>query len=159
MILVLLGTQNNSFNRLLTEIDNCIEQKIITEEVIVQAGYTKYKSDKMKIFDFIPVEQFSELLDQSNLIITHGGVGSIITSLKLGKKIIAVPRLKKYNEHVNDHQIQIVENFDKAGYLKGVFDINNLGQVIKSMPNFTPKKYISNTENILKIINNYINNN
>lgn len=159
MILVLLGTQNNSFNRLLTEIDNCIEQKIITEEVIVQAGYTKYKSDKMKIFDFIPVEQFSDLLNQSNLIITHGGVGSIITSLKLGKKIIAVPRLKKYNEHVNDHQIQIVENFDKAGYLKGVFDINNLGQVIKSMPNFTPKKYISNTENILKIINNYINNN
>lgn len=44
MILVMLGTQNNSFNRLLEQIDNLIQEEKIQEEVIVQAGYTKYKS-------------------------------------------------------------------------------------------------------------------
>ena len=52
MILVLLGTQNNSFHRLLEEIDKLIKNKVIDEEVVVQAGYTKYESNNMKIFDF-----------------------------------------------------------------------------------------------------------
>ena len=36
MILVLLGTQNNSFSRLLEEVERCINSNIIKEEVIVQ---------------------------------------------------------------------------------------------------------------------------
>ena len=56
MILVLLGTQNNSFRRLLEEIDKLIEKKIIKEEVIVQSGYTKYDSENMKVFSLIPKE-------------------------------------------------------------------------------------------------------
>ena len=46
MILVMLGTQNNSFHRLLEKLDELINKKIIKEKVIVQAGYTKYKSKK-----------------------------------------------------------------------------------------------------------------
>ena len=53
MVLVLLGTQNNSFERLLKEVEKCIEQNIISEEVIVQAGFTKFKSNKMKILDMV----------------------------------------------------------------------------------------------------------
>ncbi|MDO5556535.1 MAG: PssE/Cps14G family polysaccharide biosynthesis glycosyltransferase [Clostridia bacterium] len=159
MILVLLGTQNNNFDRLLKEIDNCINNKIINDKVIVQTGYTQYSSNKMEILDFIPVEQFNNLLKEADLIITHGGVGSIITAIKLNKKVIAVPRLQKYKEHINNHQIQIVEALDEFGYLKGVFDINNLGNTIKIISEFTPKQYISNTENIIKIITNYIDNN
>lgn len=159
MILVLLGTQNNNFNRLLSEIDKCINDNTITDNVIVQAGYTKYTSPKMEILDFIPLEKFNSLLEQADLIITHGGVGSILTAIKLNKKVIAVPRLEKYKEHVNDHQIQIVENFDKLGYLKGIFDINDLKDAIINISEFTPKKYVSNTKNILKIVTNYIDNN
>lgn len=159
MILVLLGTQHNNFNRLLSEIDRCVNDNIIKDNVIVQAGYTKYASNKMKILDFIPLEEFNNLLEQADLIITHGGVGSILTAIKLNKKVIAVPRLEKFKEHVNDHQIQIVENFDKLGYLKGVFDIHDLENTIKSISEFSPKKYISNTQNVLNIITNYIDNN
>ena len=57
MILVLLGTQNNSFHRLLEEVEKNIKDKTINEEVIVQAGYTKYQSDKMKIIDLMSKEQ------------------------------------------------------------------------------------------------------
>ena len=113
MILVMLGTQNNSFHRLLEEIDDLINKGIINDEVVVQAGHTKYKSKNMKIFSLIPLEELEELIEKADLIITHGGVGSIISSLKKGKKVIAVPRLHEYQEHVNNHQKEIVETFDK----------------------------------------------
>ena len=62
-------------------------------------------------------------MSKASFIITHGGVGSIISSLKLNKKVIAVPRLSKYNEHVNDHQLQIIEDFDKQGYIIGTKNV------------------------------------
>lgn len=87
MILVMLGTQNNSFHRLLEEIDKLIEKEVIKEDVIVQAGYTKYESKNMKVFDLIPREELEKYQSEARIIITHGGVGSIISSLKLGKRL------------------------------------------------------------------------
>lgn len=158
MILVMLGTQNNSFHRLLEEIDKLINNGVIQEKVIVQAGYTKYKSRNMEIFSLIPQEELERYQRQANLIITHGGVGSIIGSLKLGKKVIAVPRLHKYLEHVNDHQKQIIENFSKNGYIIGVEDVSELEKAIEKVKTFEPKKYIANNEKMLSIIENFIDN-
>ena len=64
MILVLLGTQNNDFSRLLREIEICIDSKVIHEDVIVQAGFTKFETKKMKIFDMIPKEELKELVEE-----------------------------------------------------------------------------------------------
>ena len=97
MILVTLGTQNNSFHRLLEEVQKNIDNGNIKEEVIVQNGYTKFDSKQMKLIKEIPQDEFNKLIDQANLVITHGGVGSIITAITKGKKVIAIPRLKKYN--------------------------------------------------------------
>lgn len=159
MILVMLGTQKNDFSRLLKEIENCINNGTIQEEVIVQAGSTKYKTEKMQIFDLMAREELDKQKQEASLIITHGGVGSIVGALKMNKKVIAVPRLKQYGEHVNDHQKQIVENFDTQGYIKGVFDIKDLEQAIKEIKNFEPKKFVSNTESIINIVESYIDKN
>ena len=109
MIFVTLGTQDKSFERLLEAIDKAIIKKQITEEVIVQAGYTKYESSNMKILNTIPKDEFLKLMDECTLLITHGGVGSIFDGLKKNKKVIACPRLSKYNEHTNDHQLEVLE--------------------------------------------------
>lgn len=158
MILVLLGTQNNSFVRLLDAVQDCINKKIINEEVIVQAGFTKYESKDMKIFSMINSENFSKMLDEADLIITHAGVGSLISSLERGKKVIVVPRLKRYNEHVNNHQIQIARKYKHEGYVKSVMNLKNLGRAIKSMENFEPKEYKKTKSEILSIIENFIDN-
>ena len=156
MILVMLGTQNNSFHRLLEEIDRLIDKKIINEKVVVQAGYTKYSSDNMEIFSLIPQEELEKYQDNANLIITHGGVGSIIGSIKKGKKVIAVPRLHEYGEHVNDHQKQIIENFDKKGYIIGIYNVSDLEQAIEKSKKFEPKKYEASNKKMLSIIENFI---
>ena len=122
MILVLLGTQHNEFTRLLQEVENCIDNQIIIEQVIVQAGFTKYKSNKMEIFDMISKEELDKYMSKANLVITHGGVGSIIMALEKGKKVIAVPRLHEYGEHVNDHQRQIIKVFSEKNYLIGIMN-------------------------------------
>ncbi len=159
MILVLLGTQNNSFHRLLEEIEKLIDEKVINEEVIVQAGYTKYESEKMKILTLISKEELEKYQEQAELIITHGGVGSIITSIEKGKKVIAVPRLHKYSEHVNNHQKEIVELFNKKGAIIGINGVEELKQAIIKSKNFIPKKYKLGNEKMLKIIEDFINKN
>lgn len=159
MILVMLGTQNNDFHRLLKEIDKLINDGIIKEEVIVQAGYTRYESKNMKIIDFVSGEELEKLEQQASCIITHGGVGSIIGSIEKGKKVIAVPRLKQYGEHVNDHQLDIVESFDKLGYIIGITDVSQLEKALQRVDVFEPKKYIQNTGNIIKIVEDFIDNN
>ena len=78
MILVTLGTQKEPFTRLL----DCIENSKIKDKIIVQAGHTKYESKKMEIFDFITYDEMVKLINDSSLVITHGGTGSILMPLK-----------------------------------------------------------------------------
>ena len=156
MVLVLLGTQNNSFHRLLEEIEKNIEDETIKEHVIVQAGYTRFKSNNMEIFDLIPKEKLEKYQEEANYIITHGGVGSIIESLKKGKKVIAIPRKQKYGEHVNDHQIDIVQTFNEKGYLIGLNDVEELKDAIRKIDDFKPRKYEQNNELMLKTIEDFI---
>lgn len=158
MVLVLLGTQNNSFHRLLEEVDKLMEKEVIKDEVIVQSGHTKYESKNMKVFNLISKEELDNLQEKADIIITHGGVGSIISSVKLGKKVIAVPRLSKYKEHVNDHQKDIVSIFDKKGYIIGLDGIEELENAFERIKEFVPNRYEENNEKMLSIISDFIDN-
>ncbi len=156
MILVLLGTQNNQFTRLLQEIEKCIDNGIINQRVVVQAGFTKFKSNKMNIFDLKPREVVENLADEADFIITHGGVGSILMTIKKNKKVIAVPRLSEFNEHVNDHQRQIVEIFNDKGYIIGVQNMEDLSEAIKQIDEFKPVPYSGDNRKMLNIIESFI---
>lgn len=135
MIFVTLGTQDKSFKRLLKAVEKEKLNGNIKEKVVVQAGYTKYKSDVMEIFDTIPKDEFEEYMAKASLVITHGGVGSILTALDNNKKVIAAPRLARYKEHTNDHQKQIVDEFEKKGYILALRDTNKLDDVLKKLRN------------------------
>ena len=156
MILVTLGTQDKSFIRLVKEIDRLVENKVIKEKVVVQLGCTKFKSKNLETFDLIEFDKLEKLTKDASLIITHGGVGSILTGLKYDKKVIALPRLSKYKEHTNDHQIQIVNEFYNTGYILKCDEPKELESVLKQVKDFKPKKYKSNTANLVKMIDDYI---
>lgn len=158
MIFVTLGTNDESFERLLKAIDKEIEKGTIKERVVVQAGCTKYSSKNMEILDLVPRDEFDKLISECDLLITHGGVGSILTGINKGKKVIAVPRLSKYKEHGNDHQLQIVDNFSERKYILAVKDLNKLGKTIEKAKTFKPHKFVSNTHNIISMIEDYIDN-
>lgn len=156
MILVLLGTQDKPFTRLLEELDKLIEKKVIKDKVIVQAGLTKYQSKNMEIFDLKPVDELMELQNDADIIITHGGVGSILSAVKMNKKVIAIPRLKEYGEHTNNHQIQIVDEFYKTGYILKADNPGDLEVILKNINSFKIKKYKSNNKKFVGLIEDYI---
>ena len=156
MVFVTLGTQDKKFPRLLKIVEELIDKGIIKEKVVAQVGSTDYTSDKMLILDYLSQVEMLKYIKEANYIITHGGVGTIIESLNLGKKVIAVPRLKEYKEHVNDHQLEIVSEFSNLGF---ILDGSNLEEAIKKLDNFIPKKYESNNQNFVKLIDDYITNN
>lgn len=159
MIFVTLGTQDKSFSRLLDAIEKQIENGNIKEKVIVQAGHTEYKSKYMEIHKLLPMNEFDNYIKKCNLLITHAGVGSIMTGLNNNKKVIAAARLKEYNEHNNNHQVQIATEFSKLGYILYLEDFEKLDEVLKKAKNFKPRKYKSNNSNFVKIVEDFIDNN
>lgn len=157
MILVTLGTQDKPFTRLLEAVQKQIDNGNIKDEVYVQAGCTKYESKDMYIFDLIPIDEFNKIMDKADLIITHGGVGNIVGALKKNKKIIVAPRLALYKEHINDHQKQITDNFSKEGYILSLNDdLSNFEELLSKSKTFKPKKFKSNTDNMIKLIEELI---
>lgn len=156
MLLVTLGTNDKNFTRLLDAIHHAIEEGFIHEEVIVQAGYTKYQDDLMDIHESFEREEFESLIDEARIIITHGGVGTIMTALKKKKKILAAARLSQYQEHVNDHQTQLLEAFDEAGYLIYMRDLSNLKPYLEQIETFIPKELESNQEVMVNYIADWI---
>ncbi|WP_227394321.1 PssE/Cps14G family polysaccharide biosynthesis glycosyltransferase [Jeotgalibacillus aurantiacus] len=159
MILVVLGTHELPFKRLLEQVEKQIDAGIIDEEVIVQNGHTAFKSKKMTFIPFMSYQQMEELYDQASLIITHGGTGSITQGIKIGKKMIAVPRLKKYGEHNDDHQIEIVEQFSNSNHLLKWTDEDDLGLTIKEARVFQPEPFTSGRVKILSILETFIDQN
>ena len=157
LILVTLGTNDKQFYRLLEAVQKQIDSNNIKDEVIVQAGCSSdFESKNMKIFDLIPMDEFDKLISECDVLITHGGVGSIVTGLKNNKKVIAAARLFKYGEHENDHQLQIIENFSKEGYIVPLDKFAELGDILKNIKGFKPKKYKSNTNNMINLVENKI---
>ena len=156
MIFVILGTQDKPFTRLLEALEELKKKKRIKEDIIVQAGYTKYNSKYMKIFDYIPMDEFETYIKKADLIITHGGAGSILTSLKQKKKVIAVPRLSKYGEHTNDHQLQIIEELEKEKYILSCMDLSKLEEAYQQSKTFHPKKYQPDNKKMIDTIEQYI---
>ena len=156
LIFVSLGTQDKPFTRLLDLLEKEIEKGIIQEEVIVQAGHTKYLSNKMNIIDYIKEEEFTEYIKTCHLLITHGGVGSILTGLKNHKKVLVMPRLAKYREQHNDHQLEITEEFVKRGYILSFQDETSFEESYQKAKNFHPKEYQSNTQNMIKLIEDFM---
>ena len=116
---------------------------------------TIYNTDREYFFK--TREEFEKNISECDILITHGGVGSIVDALKRGKVVIAAARLEKYGEHVNDHQLQIIKNFSEAGYIIALNDFDKLDEALKLAKKFKPNKYKSNTENMIKLVEKLIN--
>ncbi len=156
MIFVTVGSQKFQFNRLLKKIDELIENKVINEEVFAQIGVSNYKPQNYKYKEFVTQDEFNKYLDEARLIITHAGTGVIVNAIKKGKKVIGIPRLSKFGEHVDDHQIQLLNEFANMNLIETCIDEKELKEKIQQIDNKEFKKYDSNNENFIKDIKEYI---
>ena len=117
MVFITLGTQGNQFNRCLEMVENLIDSLHPDHEFIAQVGNTKYKSEKIKIIEYIPEVDFKKYISNADVVISHAGSGALFNAIQKGKKTIAIARLHKYNEMANDHQTELVKKLAECGYI------------------------------------------
>lgn len=158
MIFVTLGSQKFQFDRLLHKLDELLEQGILTDEVFAQTGYSTYAPKHFKVRDFMDRDTFAANMEKADLVITHAGTGAIIGAVKKGKKTIAVPRLSKFGEHVDDHQTQIVEQFAQMNLIEPCWDTEDLAKAYAAAREKTYVPYQSNTHTIIADIERYLEN-
>lgn len=158
MIFVTVGSQKFQFNRLLEKIDQLIDNGVINEKVYAQVGVSDYKPRNYEYTDFMTQEEFLKKIDECTMVITHAGTGVIVNSVKKEKKVIGIPRLEKYCEHVDDHQIQLIKEFEELGFIEPCYELENLEEAIKKTKEKKYNKYVSNTEKIVESIEEFINN-
>lgn len=157
MIFVTVGSQKFQFNRLLKEMDELIETGKIKDDVFAQIGVSDYKPKNYKYKEFITQEEFNDYLNKADIIITHAGTGVIVNSVKKGKKVIGVPRLAKYGEHVDDHQIQLIDEFKEMNFIEPAYKMNKLKDAIETVKEKKYNTYVSNTDKIIDDIEVFIN--
>ena len=118
MILVTVGTEKFSFNRLMRWIDDLIQQNLLQpseEEVIIQYGSCTITPQGAKNVAVLPSSEFEAIMAQARLIIAHCGEGTIDLLAKIKKPFVLVPRNGEYQEHVDNHQIELAEELAKQG--------------------------------------------
>ena len=131
MIFVTVGTHEQPFNRLVKAIDELKRDGIITEDVIIQTGFSTYEPAYCQWSKLIPYRQMVQNVADARIVITHGGPASFIMPLQIGKTPIVVPRQKQFDEHVNDHQVEFARQVaQRMGTIIPVEDIATLGTVI-----------------------------
>lgn len=157
MIFITLGSQKFQFDRLLIYIDEVLSNPEFKElKVFGQIGNSTYEPKNFKFERFLSRKDFSEKMEESTIVITHGGTGAIIGALKQHKVVLAIPRNKMFKEHVDNHQMEIVEVFHSKGFIE-VFDTREELEILLRNPQTLAKdEFISNSKRYLTFISDYI---
>ena len=156
MIFVTVGSQKFQFNRLLEAVDALVASEGVKGGAFAQTGACTYKPKSMQHEAFLDRESFRAQMDACDVVITHGGTGAIIGAVKAGKKVIAVPRLAQYGEHVDDHQIEIVKQFGGMGLIEPCLNLVELPEAYARALKKSYLPYESNTGGFCADLADYI---
>lgn len=124
MILVAVGTQF-PFDRLIEAVDLWAEANGRTD-VVAQIGPSKYKARAIRTFDFMNPEEFRRLQVEASFMVSHAGMGSILTAMEFGKAIIIMPRDHTLGEHRNAHQQATANRFKDMTGVHVAMDVEAL---------------------------------
>lgn len=157
MIFVTVGSNEHQFDRLIQAVDKLIEKGVIKEKVVSQIGNCRNTPKNIEYFTFGSYEKMEKLTKEASIVITHAGAGSIMLALEHKKPIIAVPRMKSYSEHINDHQIEITKELEKQGRVIGVYKIEDLSKAIERAKKRRIKIQFKSNK-IIEILDEYVKN-
>lgn len=156
MIFVVVGTQKFQLNRLLKVFDTLLEEEKIDQEVFAQIGNSDYIPKNYEYKRFLESDAFSQRIKQCSVLVTHGGVATVMAGLREKKPVIVFPRLAKYGEHVDDHQLEIAEAFCNANYVLLCKEDDDLKDVLQQCEEHSFAEYVSHQRDMVAAIDAYI---
>ncbi len=138
MIFLTVGTLF-PFDRLVKAVDNAIADGVIKQPVFGQIGETSFKPKYMEYTWMLTKNLFDEKVSTADYIISHAGVGSIVMALEHGKPLLVMPRMKRFKEHVNDHQVATARKFEELGHILAAYNVEELPDKLHQLKTFVPK--------------------
>lgn len=138
MIFLTVGTYPLPFDRLVRAVDTLTRQGLIGEEIFAQIGVGNYKPRNMEYIEMLEKDTFDFYLQRASCIVGHAGMGTITTALGYNKPLLVVPRIKRYKEHVNDHQVATARRFEKLGHVLVAYEAEELPEKIQQLWDFVP---------------------
>ena len=155
MIFLTVGTQF-PFDRLVKSVDQIISQNGFQEKIFAQIGESSYRPRNFEGIPFVEKHLFDKYLSEASSIISHAGMGTIIMALDKKKPLLAMPRLAKYDEVVNDHQVAIAKKFEEFGHILAVYDVKDLPDGIRKLKNFVPKERKASPDAVVERIASFL---
>jgi len=125
---VSVGNAKQPFPRLLVAVASLVD--VLPQPVIVQHGNSPFSATGYVLRPFMDMVEFEECIERAELIISHAGAGSIIHAVRAGKIPVVMPRLVRYDEHVDDHQLELARAFGKLGKVIMVEEQNDFRPAI-----------------------------
>lgn len=155
MIFVTVGTHEQQFNRLVAEVDRLKKDQIIKDDVIIQTGYSDYIPVACEYKQMMGYDEMEKLFETADIVITHGGPGSIFGALKQFKVPIVVPRRSDLAEHVDMHQVEFTKYLQSKNNVLPVLNIEELEDKIVNYHKYieSHSRTTSNVDNLKNFIN------
>jgi UDP-N-acetylglucosamine transferase subunit ALG13 len=152
VVFVVLGTWGMPFTRALREIERAAAAGLLTQPIIVQAGCTTYTSPHLQIVPTFSADEMERMYERATLVVCQAGVGSIMLGLRKHKTIIAIARRVGYDEHIDDHQLEILNVFSKLGSVLPWRGEGDLPEVLARAADFAPVPYPFGEEKVSRAI-------
>ncbi|MFT8882770.1 MAG: PssE/Cps14G family polysaccharide biosynthesis glycosyltransferase [Liquorilactobacillus hordei] len=156
-IFIALGTQKFQFNRLLKNVDDLFYEGKLNYDVFAQIGESTYIPANYPAKKFLSRDEYKANIDDCDVLLTHAGVGTIIQGKKNGCYVIVAPRLAKFGEHIDDHQLEIARTFKNENFVDIYNEHDSLFDILKNINNKSQKKYTSSRSEINNYLINYLN--
>jgi beta-1,4-N-acetylglucosaminyltransferase len=156
MIFLTVGTQF-PFDRLVRAVDSAIEKGLVSDVLFGQIGETSYEPRNFEFVDYLDKKTFDSQMQKASSVISHAGMGTVAMALDRGIPMLVMPRLRRYGEVVNDHQLSITRNFERCGYLLAAYEVEQLSVQINALKTFVPRRRQAQTEEVVKRISRFVN--
>jgi UDP-N-acetylglucosamine transferase subunit ALG13 len=131
VIVVTVGTHHQPFTRLIRALPS-----LPSDELVVQYGHSPSppRRSAREAIPFLAYDRLAALMDAADVVVTHAGVGSVLTALRMGHTPIVVPRLERFDEHVDDHQVELTQSLEETGRVIAVWEMAELASAVASVP-------------------------
>lgn len=157
MIFLTVGTQF-PFDRLVKCVDDAVSQDGFKEEIFAQIGKSSYRPRNFEGVSSLEKRLFDKRIREASGIISHAGMGTIMMALDNRKPLLVMPRLSKYGEVVNDHQVAIARKFEELGHILVAYEAEELPEKIEQFKTFVPQKREAQPQAVAERIERFLNN-
>ena len=157
MIFLTVGTYPLQFNRLIAAVDAAVAANFVGEEVFAQIGLSDFSPRHMDFVEMMDKTEFDSCFEKASGIVGHAGIGTITMALDRGKPLVVMPRLKSFNEHVNDHQLATARKFEELGHVLVAYEETQLVDRLNELGRFTPAKRRTQVQAVSDRISEFLN--